>query len=153
MKNIYKKTEYIFEKFSTASLKVFGSSITFIIAVIIVIIYLISTPYNNQSFHTTIYDIILCFTFLGFFIIQKTINKSNAAQNLKINELLSTHEHASNRMVNIETKSEAELHELAKHYSTIGEEAEKEGELLTAKSIEHILERNKEEEKDLLEDT
>ena len=62
--------------------------------------------------------------------------------------MLSTHEFASNRLVNIEKKSEAELHELTKHYSELGEEAEKEGTLHTAKSIEHILERKKEEELD-----
>lgn len=148
MKTIHKKTEFIFEKFSSAALKVFGSSVTFILAVIIVITYLISTPFTRQSFHNSIYDIILCFTFLGFFIIQKTFNKYNAALNLKINELLSTHEHASNRLVNIEKKSESELHELTKHYSELGEEAEKAGDLHTAKSIEHIIERKKEEAKD-----
>ena len=148
MKTIYKKTEFIFEKFSSTALRVFGSSFTFLLAIIIVIIYLGSTPFSNQSFHTSIYDIILCFTFLGFFIIQKTFNKYNAALNLKINELLSTHEHASNRLVNIEKKTEAELHELTKHYSELGEEAEKAGDLHTAKSIEHIIERKKEEAKD-----
>ena len=147
MRTIYKKTETIFEKFSSTALKVFGSSITFLLAIIIVIIYLISTPFSKQSFHDSIYDIILCFTFLGFFIIQKTFNKYNAAINLKINELLSTHENASNRMVNIENKTEAELHELTKHYSELGEEAEKAGELHTNKSIEHILDRKKEEAK------
>lgn len=148
MKNIYKKTEFVFENFSSAALKVFGSSITFLLAVIVVIIYLISTPFYKQSFHDSIYDIILCFTFLGFFIIQKTFNKYNAAINLKINELLSTHEFASNRLVNIEKKSEAELHELTKHYSELGDEAEKDGTLHTAKSIEHMLDRKKEEEMD-----
>lgn len=148
MKTIYKKTENIFEDFSRGALKVFGSSITFILAVIIVIIYLFSAPYSKQSFHDSIYDIILCFTFLGFFIIQKTFNKYNAAINLKINELLSTHENASNRMVNIEKKTEAELHELTKHYSELGDEAEKDGTLHTAKSIEHIIERKKEEDAD-----
>ena len=125
------------------ALKVFGSSITFLLAVILVIIYFISTPFSTQPFNDSIYDIILCFTFLGFFIIQKTFNKYNAALNLKINELVSTHEHASNRMVNIEKKTEAELAELTKHYSELGEEAEKAGDLHTAKSIEHILEQKK----------
>ena len=148
MKTINKKIEYIFENFSSAALKVFGSPVTFILAIIIVIIYLISAPFSKQSFHTSIYDIILCFTFLGFFIVQKTFNKYNAALNLKVNELISTHEHASNRLVNIEKKTEAELHELTKRYSELGEEAEKAGELHTNKSIEQILERKKEEAKD-----
>jgi low affinity Fe/Cu permease len=145
MKSIYKHTENIFEKFSEAALKVFGSSITFIVAVILVIIYFISTPFVHQSFHNSLYDVILCFTFLGFFIIQKTFNKSNTAMNLKINELLSAHETASNRLVNIEKKTEAELVELTKHYTEIAEESEKEGALQAAKSIEHVLEKRKDE--------
>ena len=146
MRNIHKKTEFLFERFSGIALKVFGSSITFILAIITVIVYLFSTPFYKQTFHDGIYEIILCFTFLGFFIIQKSFNKYNAALNLKINELLSSHEHASNRLVNIEKKTESELNILTQHYSELGEEAEKEGSLQSAKSIEHILERKKEEE-------
>lgn len=147
MKAIYKKTENIFEKFSSTALKVFGSPITFILAVIVVIIYFISTPFSRQSFHNSIYDIILCFTFLGFFIIQKTFNKYNTALNLKINELVSAHDKASNRLVDIEKKTEAELVELSRHYSEIAEESEKTGALNTAKSIEHILDRQKDDTK------
>jgi low affinity Fe/Cu permease len=145
MKTIYKSTENVFEKFSEAALKVFGSSITFILAIIIVIVYISSTPFARQSFHNSIYDIILCFTFLGFFIIQKTFNKYNTALNLKINELVSAHDKASNRLVNIEKKTEAELEELNKHYSEIAEESEKTGALQTAKSIEHILDRQRDD--------
>jgi len=146
MRNIHKKTEFLFERFTSVALKVFGRSITFILALLIVIVYLFSTPFYKQSFHDSIYEIILCFTFLGFFVIQKSFNKSSAALNLKINELLSSHEDASNRLVNIENKSEAELNILTQHYSELGEAAEKDGNLLTVKSIENILERIKEEE-------
>jgi low affinity Fe/Cu permease len=148
MKRFYKKTENVFEKFSEAALKVFGSSITFILAMIIVVIYLATTPFSRQPFHDSIYNIILCFTFLGFFIIQKTFNKYNTALNLKINELVSAHDKASNRLVNIEKKTEAELEELAKHYSEIAEESEKTGALNTAKTIEHILDRQKDDTSD-----
>lgn len=144
MKTIYIKAENIFEKFTSIALKVFGSSITFIIAVILVVIYFITTPFYKQSFHDSIYSIILCFTFLGFFIIQKSFNKFNAVLNLKINELVSTHDKASNRLVNIENKSEAELVEMTKHYTEIAEESAKSGDLHTTQSIEHILDRNKE---------
>src|SRR5258708_15084367 len=131
MKAIYKKIESIFEIFTRVALKVFGSSITFILAVLIVNVYFITTPFSRLSLHDSIYDIILCFTFLGFFIIQKSFNKFNAVLNLKINELVSAHDKASNRLVNIENKSEAELIELTKHYSEIAEESKKSGELHT----------------------
>ena len=145
MKAIYKKTEDIFEIFTKVALKVFGSSITFLLAVLVVIVYFITTPFGRQSLHDSIYNIILCFTFLGFFIIQKSFNKFNAVLNLKINELVSAHDKASNRLVNIENKTEAELIELSKHYSEIAEESKKSGELHTTQSIEHKLKEKNDE--------
>jgi low affinity Fe/Cu permease len=139
MKTIYKKAEFIFETFAKLALKAFGSSIAFILAVLVVIVFLAATPFSRQSLHDSIYNVILCFTFLGFFIIQKSFNKFNAVLNLKINELVSAHDKASNRLVNIEDKSETELIELTKHYSDIAEESKKSGELHTAQSIEHRL--------------
>jgi low affinity Fe/Cu permease len=148
MKAFYKKTERIFEIFTRVALKVFGSSITFLLALLVVIIYFFTIPFSRQTLHNSIYDIILCFTFLGFFIIQKSFNKFNAVLNLKINELVSAHDKASNRLVNIENKSEAELIELARHYSDIAEESKKTGELHTTQSIEHRLNKEKNAETD-----
>src|SRR5215212_9463471 len=116
MRSLYKAIERLFEKFSNIAIKVLGNSITFIIAVILVIIYLASQKVYRQNFHDMIYDIILCVTFLGFFIIQKSFNKYSTALHLKINELVAAHDMASNRMVDIENKTEEELKELGKHY-------------------------------------
>jgi len=143
MKNIYKKIEHVFEIFTRVALKVFGSSITFILAIIIVIVYLATIPFSRRSLHDSIYDIILCFTFLGFFIIQKSFNKFSTALNLKINELVSAHDKASNRLVDIENKTEEEMVELTKHYSEIAEESKKTGVFHTPKSIEHMLNKEK----------
>ncbi len=145
MNKLYHKSERLFEKFAEGALRVFGNSVTFMVAVILVIIYLVSTPFTDQSFHNSIYDIILCFTFLGFFIIQKSFNKYSRGMNLKVNELVSSNDHASNRMVNIETKTEAEMQELGKHYTMIADESAKSGELQITKSIEQILERQNDE--------
>lgn len=106
MKSLYRLLERIFENFSTAAIKVLGNSITFLIAVILVIVYLATQHVYNENFHDVIYDIILCVTFLGFFIIQKSFNKYSTALHLKMNELLAAHEQASNHMVNIENKTE-----------------------------------------------
>jgi low affinity Fe/Cu permease len=144
MKVFYKKTEEAFESFSGSAVRLFSNPFTFIIAIILVILYLGNKPLLKQSFHDNIYDFILCFTFLGFFIIQKALSKYNAALNLKINELLSAHEQASNRMVNIEKKSATELEELNKHYHEIGDKAEKEGGLRST-TIEDVLDKKKEQ--------
>jgi low affinity Fe/Cu permease len=150
MKSFYKALERIFENFSGVAIKIFGNSITFIIAVILVIIYLTSQKVYRQNFHDMIYDIILCVTFLGFFIIQKSFNKYSTALHLKMNELVAAHEKASNRMVDIENKTEEELKELGKHYSTLAAKAEDDHQIHTSQSIEHLLDdQEKEKGKEL----
>jgi low affinity Fe/Cu permease len=60
-------------------------------------------------------------TFLTLFILQKNLNRFTASIHLKINELVATHEPASNLMINIESKSEQELKELSKEFYDLGE--------------------------------
>lgn len=146
MRSFYKTIERGFENFSAVAIKVFGNSITFIIAVILVIIYLGSQKVYRQNFHDMVYDVILCVTFLGFFIIQKSFNKYSTALHLKMNELVAAHEKASNRMVDIENKTEEELRELGKHYSTLAAKAEKSTNMQASQSIEHLLDDQKKEE-------
>lgn len=119
MKIVYKAIEHGFEKLTDTALKVYGNSITFLIAFILVVVYLADRRFYQEDFHDAIRDIILCITFLSFFIIQKAFNKYTAAINLKMNELIATHENASNELVSIENKTEAELKELSKEYEQL----------------------------------
>ena len=50
------------------------------------------------------------------FLIQKSQNKDSKAIHLKLNELLASHQGASNRMVDIEDLTEKELDHLHKFY-------------------------------------
>ena len=56
-----------------------------------------------------------------------------------MNELVASHDKASNRMVNIEGKTEKELEELAKHYSDLAEIAVSTDNIHESQSIENIL--------------
>jgi low affinity Fe/Cu permease len=150
MKSLYRTLERIFEDFSTAAIKVLGNSITFLIAVILVIIYLATQHVYNENFHDMVYDIILCVTFLGFFIIQKSFNKYSTVLHLKMNELLAAHEQASNRMVNIENKTEEELKELEKHYSDLAQKVENSNDVQASNSIEHLLKDQEKKKDDLI---
>ena len=116
MKSIYKQLELVFEKLVNLALKIYGSSITFILAVACVIIFISNPVFYRQNMHDIIRDLFLCITFLSFFIIQKAFNKYTAAIHIKMNELVSAHDKASNEIVNIEEKTEEELKELAKNY-------------------------------------
>jgi low affinity Fe/Cu permease len=64
-------------------------------------------------------DVIFTVTFLSIFIIQKSVNRFSAALHLKLNELVSAHDKANNEMINVEEKTEEEIKELAKQYTTI----------------------------------
>ena len=115
MKSAYNRLETVFDKLVNIALKVYGSALTFLLAVIGVIVFLTDQVFYKQSLHDIIRDIVMCITFLSFFIIQKAFNKYTAAIHLKINELVSSHDKASNEVINVENKTEAELKELAKN--------------------------------------
>jgi low affinity Fe/Cu permease len=116
MKSAYSKIENAFDKFVNLALKIYGSALTFIAAVICVIIFLCDGVFYKEGLHNMIRDIIMCVTFLSFFIIQKGFNKYAAAIHLKINELVSSHDNASNDLLDAEHKTEEELKEMAKSY-------------------------------------
>jgi len=139
MSSFYRNLEKKFEKFAEGALRVYGNSITFIVAIVLVMIFLASQKFYKQDFHDCIRDIILCITFLSFFIIQKAFNKYSTVIHLKMNELVASHDNASNRMVNIEEKTELELKELARYYSDLANMARSSNNLQAPNSIENIL--------------
>ena len=91
-------------------------------------------------------DVIFSVTFLSIFIIQKSVNRFSAALHLKMNELVASHDNASNRIINIEEKTEEEIRALAKHYTAIAEKVKGSETMQSSQSIEHILEEVKKEE-------
>jgi low affinity Fe/Cu permease len=139
MNSVYRGLEKKFEKFAEGALRVYGNSLTFIVAIILVIIFLANKKFYLQDFHDCVRDIILCITFLSFFIIQKAFNKYSTVIHLKMNELVASHDNASNRMVNIEEKTELELKELALYYSELAKKAKTSDNLQTPHSIENVL--------------
>jgi len=139
---LYRKVENAFERFSSVATKVLGNSVTFIIALILVLLYFTDKRVQQQPGNKTIMDVIFAVTFLSIFIIQKSVNRFSTALHLKINELVAAHDKASNRMINIEEKTEEEMVELSKHYSSLaGTIKDEEGNMQASKSIEHVLEK------------
>jgi len=122
MKRIYTHTERIFEKLTSIATTILGNSITFIFAFFIVLIWWINNLFTTQDIHQIIGDFIFGVTFLSLFIIQKSFNKFSGSLHLKVNELVSSHETASNAVLNVEIKSEKEITELSKEYSELAEQ-------------------------------
>ncbi len=121
MRKTYWRIEEHFETLTSGVTKAIGNSITFSIALIIVIFWILKRDFYSLNLHDFIGDIILGITFLTLFILQKNLNRFTASIHLKINELVATHEPASNLMINIESKSEHELKELSKEFYDLGE--------------------------------
>lgn len=122
MKKIFRYWEINFEKFASFAIAVLGNSVTFVIALCLVIIWLSSRQFREQSIHSRIQDVILGLTFLFIFIIQKSFNRFSALLHLKVNELVSSHEPARNSVINVEGKTEHEISELSKEYDELNEE-------------------------------
>ena len=117
MKKIYHQIERGFEKLVFGAMAILGNSITFIIALLMVTIWLSNIIYYKHDLHHAIGDIILGFTFLSLFIIQKSFNRFSASLHLKVNELVASHEPASNTVINLEEKTEREITELSKQHA------------------------------------
>ena len=122
MKNSYRYLEQIFEKITSTVSSVLGNSITFSIAFILVVFWLTNRDFKTETINDLIRDLIQGVAFLTLFIIQKTFNHFTASLHVKINELVSSHEFASNAVINVETKTEHEIVELKKEYSELIEQ-------------------------------
>jgi low affinity Fe/Cu permease len=139
-----KKKKNLFEKFSNWATIATGSSPAFLIAVLVIIIWLITGPVFNYSdtWQLIINTGTTIITFLMVFLIQKSQNKDSKAIHLKLNELLASHEGASNRMVDIEDLTEKELDQLHKFYVTLSDLAEKEDDITCTHSIDAATENH-----------
>jgi len=126
MKNLYRYIEKGFEKLTSVAIAILGNSISFIVALIIVIFWLTNKQFFNQDIHYCIGDIILGVAFLSLFIIQKSFNRFSKSLHLKVNELVASHEPANNAVIHAEEKTEHEINILSKEYSELVEQIKEE---------------------------
>ena len=117
-KTTYQRIEQWFESMVGIALKIYGHPFTFVIALLLVIFFLVQSIKNYANLQDLVRDIILSITFLSFFIIQRAVNKTTTAIRIKINELIASHDKASNDLLAIEEKTGSELEELADEHTT-----------------------------------
>ena len=125
MKNIYILTERVFEKLASIAIAILGNSITFILALFMVIFWLSNKKFNTEDIHYKVGDVILGVTFLSLFIIQKSFNRFSASIHLKVNELVASNEAANNAVISIEEKTEHEITQLSKEYTELAAQTNK----------------------------
>lgn len=130
-------TQY-FERFSAKATQATGSSTAFLLALLTIIIWLITGPIFGYSdtWQLIINTGTTIITFLMVFLIQKSQNKDSLAMQLKLNELIAVNRKASNRLLNVEDLTEAELHALHQFFGKLVEKAKTEASLSESHSVE-----------------
>lgn len=125
MKSIYRHTETVFEKITSVSIAIMGNPLTFIAALIAVVLFWLGNKdLYVHDLHEFIRDMIHGLTFLSLFIIQKSFNRFSATLHLKLNELVASNIEANNSVINVEQKTEHEINALSKEYDEMAEIAE-----------------------------
>lgn len=121
IKGNYKKKHPInlaFNIFAKKVSDVVGSPWTFVLALLIVIIWGVTGRLFNYSdtWQLVINTGTTIVTFLVVFLIQNTQNRDTEIINLKIDELIIAKKGASNHLINLDSLSDIELKELEKEY-------------------------------------
>lgn len=121
-----------------------GSAGAFSLAAIIIIVWAATGPFFafSETWQLVINTGTTIVTFLMVFLIQKTQNKESMAMQIKLNELIASSKSASNRLVDIESLTEDELHLLHRHYAKLAEETKRRRKLRHSHSIEGAVERS-----------
>lgn len=135
---------HFFERFSGAVTKATGSTPAFILALAAVVFWGISGPLFDfsEQWQLVINTGTTIITFLMVFVIQKAQNKDSLAIQLKLNELVAAHEHASNRLVNVESMTEDELNVIRKYYCKLSEMTKNAKSLHESHSIDEVEENH-----------
>ena len=133
-----KKSTPLFEKFAAKVTRVTGKPIAFILAMLVIIGWAVTGPVFGYSdtWQLVINTGTTIITFLMVFVIQQSQNKDTVALQLKLNELIATSPDASNRLVDVEDISAAELEVLKKFYIKLATLAQKEENIHTTHSID-----------------
>jgi low affinity Fe/Cu permease len=110
-----------------------GRAHTFIIALLVVVVWAVTGPLFNYSdtWQLVINTGTTIVTFLMVFLIQNTQNRDTAAIQLKLDELIRVSERARNKMLQLEDLTEDELRTLKKTFSVLVPQAEQVGERVT----------------------
>lgn len=107
-----------FDKFSNHVTRITGSPYTFLTALCIVIIWALCGPLFNYSdtWQLVINTSTTIITFLMVFVIQQSQNKDSVALHLKLNELISATNKASDFLIAVEELTPEELSVIQKYY-------------------------------------
>jgi low affinity Fe/Cu permease len=128
----------ILERFSLKATKATGTSMSFILALSVIVVWGFTGPlfHFSDTWQLVINTGTTIVTFLMVFLIQRTQNKDAHAIHLKLNEIVAALEGASNRLIDVEDLTEEEIETLHTHYQKLVEMAKKDLKLTQSHSVE-----------------
>lgn len=128
----------LLERLSRKATEATGTSAAFILALLVIVVWLISGPLFNFSdtWQLVINTGTTIITFLMVFLIQRAQNKDALAIHLKLSEIVAALEGASNRLIDVEDLTEDEIKTLHKHYQRLVAMAKADIKLTQSHSVE-----------------
>lgn len=138
------KVSELLEGFSREATKATGTSLAFVLAVSVIVVWAVTGPLFrfSDTWQLVINTGTTVITFLMVFLIQRAQNKDALAIHLKLNEIVAAMEGASNRLIDVEDLSEADIDALRAYYKKLIELARKDDNLTTTHSVEEAASRH-----------
>jgi low affinity Fe/Cu permease len=126
------------ERFSRKATEATGTSTAFLLACLVIIVWVVTGPlfHFSDTWQLVINTGTTIVTFLMVFLIQRSQNKDALAVHLKLNEIVAALEGASNRLIDVEDLTEAEIKTLHAHYKKLVAMAKKDLQLTQSHSVE-----------------
>jgi low affinity Fe/Cu permease len=126
MRNTGDGSEKGFHVFATHAANWVGTKWAFLIAMLIIVLWLGSGPlfHYSDTWQLIINTGTTVVTFLVVFLIQNTQNRDARAIHLKLDEIIKSIDQAHNEMIDIEHLSDEELQKLSEKFQKLREECE-----------------------------
>ena len=115
----------ISEKFSAVITKWTGSTTAFVLACVVIVVWVITGPIFQYSdtWQLVINTATTVLTFLAVFLIQNTQNRNDLAVHLKLDELLRAVQTARTSLVDLEDSTDEEIEKLRREFKALHESA------------------------------
>jgi low affinity Fe/Cu permease len=122
--------KHLFTRFARWTSAAAGKPVTFVMAVLIVLVWAITGPLFkfSENWQLVINTGTTIITFLMIFLIQNTQNRDTEALQLKLDEIIRSMKDARNQVLNLEELDEQELDQIREEYLTLAQEARNEKE-------------------------
>jgi low affinity Fe/Cu permease len=128
----------LLERFSRKATEATGTSTAFILALLVIVVWIVTGPLFkfSDTWQLVINTGTTIVTFLMVFLIQRSQNKDALAIHLKLNEIVAALDGASNRLIDVEDLTEAEIKVLHNYYQKLVTMAKQDLKLTQSHSVE-----------------